>query len=468
MPTSRLLCTRCQMAARVIPVAGGTFADAAGVYNGGFLPGLRSTWPDLSVTQLNLLNDVGFSSSTNYKTVVPKSGSVMFVIFVPSKQYENGWWTQKCAEGVALDNSAGAFSSGGSAAPKSKLGIDLDFARSQCLNYLSIQQHQEGSRPSESPEQSPPASGKGSVASKQGNQQVLLSVKSMRYKDWSPSALAIFRELAFAVVAGTHIQEELQQQPILFQLQCPTDDSGKFQIPSDTTATAISCDLTGQNLDKVTLVRLRNLDDQTDPQTAEGTVSVSGDPTKGKVAFTVAKLSNLEKPNYKAYLVTSTGVEITSEQVLHLDLSSLVQKISPDNGDPNSSDKMQFTLTGFHLNRIEQIQLFEESAQKPLVTFPPAAGSNASQLSFTISAGDDDLKKKAQQEKGVALTVAVVSKDSGSKAVATKTQITLKSAPENPKTNTKQPPGSQQASASGPKKEKSTHKEKSSKQDPSR
>jgi hypothetical protein len=41
-----------------------------------------------------------------------ESGTVMFVIFVPSKQFEQGWWAQPCAETVSngvLLNSSGEF-----------------------------------------------------------------------------------------------------------------------------------------------------------------------------------------------------------------------------------------------------------------------------------------------------------------------------------------------------------------------
>src|SRR5579863_2540289 len=98
-----------------LPVAGGVFKDATGVYNGGFLPGLKSSWTDHSVDQLNLLSDIGFSSSTNYKTVVPKSGSVMFVIFIPSKQFQEGWWVQDCAEHISIPAKAGSTTSVSSA-----------------------------------------------------------------------------------------------------------------------------------------------------------------------------------------------------------------------------------------------------------------------------------------------------------------------------------------------------------------
>jgi hypothetical protein len=422
----------------VIPVASGMFADAAGVYNGGFLPGLRSTWPDLSVTQLNLLNDVGFSSSTNYKTVVPKSGSVMFVIFVPSKQYENGWWTQKCVEGIAIDKPSESSQSNESPAAKSKLGVDLKTARSQCFNYLKKNLSEKGSQTAESSPQAPASTV--NASSTPGNEQLILRVEPVHYKSWSPSALAIFRELAFAVVAGTHIQEESQKQPALSLLTCPTDKAGKLLIsPTDTT---ISCDATGQNLDKVALLRLRNLDDQTDPQTAEGTMSVSGDPTKGKVAFPAAKLASLEKPAYKVYLVTASSVETSTDQVLHLDLTPAVDnKISPGTADPSTSAKMKFTLTGLHMNNIAEIQLFEGSGQTPVKTYKPDPDSNTTQMSFTINASDDDFKKKAQQGSGEKLTIAILPSGSGSTPL--KTTVTLTLAPAAKTSTTDKNPPSQ-------------------------
>src|SRR5271154_5922428 len=70
----------------------------------GFLTALIGVWTDHSTEQLNLLNDEGFSSYRTERTVVPKSGTAEFVIFVRSDQFEQGWWVQDCAEKIIIKN----------------------------------------------------------------------------------------------------------------------------------------------------------------------------------------------------------------------------------------------------------------------------------------------------------------------------------------------------------------------------
>src|SRR6202035_3930337 len=72
------------------------------VYNGAVVTSFDKYFKDLSGDQLNLLNDTGFSSSMNSQTIVPKSGTVMVVIFIPSKQFGEGWWTQPCVDRVFI------------------------------------------------------------------------------------------------------------------------------------------------------------------------------------------------------------------------------------------------------------------------------------------------------------------------------------------------------------------------------
>ncbi len=61
------------------------FIDGVSIFRSVLIPGLKSVYPDLTIDQLNRLNDLAFSSSSAYKIVVPKSGSVPFVTFLPAK-----------------------------------------------------------------------------------------------------------------------------------------------------------------------------------------------------------------------------------------------------------------------------------------------------------------------------------------------------------------------------------------------
>jgi hypothetical protein len=411
-----------------LPVAGGVFKDAVGVYNGGFLPGLKTTWTDHSVDQLNLLSDIGFSSSTNYKTVVPKSGSVMFVMFIPSKQFEEGWWTQKCAEHISLLKQSPQFAWVTPSVYLSKrpenVGVDLPAARELCRKYgtpaPNIQKSSAGG-------QQPDAQLQQSATANADEVTDVLSVTPVHYQNWSPIALDIFQELAWAVVAGAHIQETSNQSAIT-QLNCPANDMGNILF--NKTAT-VSCDITGEGLDKVATLRLRNAQDATDTDTADGPVTVSGDATKAKVTFQISKLCGLNKPAYKVYTVTSTGVEAFANQTLHFDLNPFVTDLTPNTSiDPNATPTMSFTLKGCHLDKIAKVQLFEgtyKSGDKALLPYDLDAGGTATQAAFAVKAADDDLKTKANTASGEILDVRFQVKNSSIDPVDGGT-ITLKSA----------------------------------------
>ena len=438
-----------------LPVAGGAFKDATGVYNGGFLPGLKSSWTDHSVEQLNLLSDIGFSSSTNYKTVVPKSGSVMFVIFIPSKQFEEGWWVQDCAGHISIPAKTGP-TPGSSSGPLQlnpvKVGIDLDAARELCRAYGTVaekattnapssgaSQNQpptpspgaSASQPSARPQGSAGSASQTSAATSATSPPTVLAVERVPYRKWSPTALSIFRELAWAVVAGTHIQET-QNESAITQLNCPTNDRG--DILFNKTGTLI-CDITGDGLDKVATLRLRNAQDATDTETADGPVTVSGDATKAKVTFQLSKLGSLNKPVYKVYAVTTTGVEAFANQTIHFDLNPFVTDLSPATADPNKQASMPFALKGFHLDKITKVQLFEgtyKAGATPLLSYDLDSGRTGTQAAFTVKATDDDLKKKAGVGPGEALAVElVVTNSSGTLvdggSISLKSTLTLSS-----------------------------------------
>jgi hypothetical protein len=85
-------------------VYGSAVKDAANVYSAGFLNALTGVWTDHGTDQLNLLNDEGFSSYRTERTVVPKSGTAEFVMFIRSDQFQEGWWAQHCAENIVIEN----------------------------------------------------------------------------------------------------------------------------------------------------------------------------------------------------------------------------------------------------------------------------------------------------------------------------------------------------------------------------
>ncbi|HEV8041945.1 MAG TPA: hypothetical protein VGP62_23910 [Bryobacteraceae bacterium] len=332
----------------VIPIAGTTFSAAAGVYNSGFLTGLRSTWKDLTTDQVTLISDYGFSASSTYKTLVPKSGSAMLVTFIPSRQFEEGWWTQPCAQYIFVDQK-----------PKDKLsnvssvGLDLHQALGACRQEAGL-------------------------SGTKAPQGYLAPVRK-RYKDWTGLSAAIFRELSFAVVAGTHIEEQTQTQPTISELDCPTDASGNILF-SKAVGDSVICSVTGLNLDKVSKLKLRNAQDATDTATAEGTVTTSGDPKSAKVAFPLAQLGPLNKPAYKLYSVTKDGVEAVTNQTVHLDLNPFLTVIDPTQiaVDASPQPSLTINLSGFHLDKANEVALSDPTHSKNVSVDQPASAADSS------------------------------------------------------------------------------------------
>src|SRR5262249_26499273 len=68
------------------------------------------------------------------------------------------------------------------------------------------------------------------------------------YKKWSPNALAIFREIAFTIVAGVHVNEASQNNPVITSIDNCENDQGNVDFSKQSGGT-LSCAVKGQNLD---------------------------------------------------------------------------------------------------------------------------------------------------------------------------------------------------------------------------
>ena len=88
--------------------------DGINIFSASVVPGFASIVPDRSDDQMTRYNDASFSASQAYKIVVPKSGSVTFVTYLPSRIFAAGKtakrWTQ--AQWVSLSDSSYVIISG--------------------------------------------------------------------------------------------------------------------------------------------------------------------------------------------------------------------------------------------------------------------------------------------------------------------------------------------------------------------
>jgi hypothetical protein len=356
-----------------------SFTNAAAVFNGAFVPGLDKFWKDQTGDQLNLLNDTGFSASLNSQTTVPQLGTVLFVIFVPSKQFQEGWWTQPCVEKtyVGSTDATGALTlpdgSGNTGGSKNspQTGPDVRRALETCAkNDVQIppRSHRHwytfGYRPDDERVGAIPTK----TVLPDPNADLFRNAYPRKYKDWSGNSLQLFTALSSTVVAGTHITEDSQLQPSISGLNCSTDKLGNLEFPSPDKDT-VSCPVAGKNLDKVAQLRLRNAKDSTDVTTAEGTVSVSGDSSKGTVVFQTAALHALPQPAYNVFSVSGTGVEQKTGQAIHLSTDPFVSSVSPAQVDFSKDPKAQtLTIEGDHLESVDAVVLTDKSNKA--VTIP--------------------------------------------------------------------------------------------------
>jgi hypothetical protein len=332
--------------------------QASGAVNGGLISALTTVFPDHNTEQLKLIDDEGFSNSRTDRTVVPKSGTAEFVIFVSSKEFGQGWWTQDCAQNEEIQVTKSPQSPSVSDAqiascvgnlnratpdPKcvsAEIGINLSAAREVCRDALSK------------------AGQLVDAADSNGNTFKYYKPKSADYQRWSARSLALFRELSLAVVAGTHVNEPTDTTPTLTGISGCLDDKGDVKI--DPTKPTLSCTLTGTNLDKVSQLKLRNAQDKTDQSTANGSVSTttSGDSKSTTVAFQTSVLQTLTASAYKVSMVTPAGVETETDQILHLNNGPSLTQVSPST-PINQADlsKTTVTLTGTLLDKLKNICL---------------------------------------------------------------------------------------------------------------
>jgi hypothetical protein len=403
-----------------------------------------------------LLNDEGFSSYRTERTVVPKSGTAEFVIFIRSDQFGQGWWTQGCADNIIIQSNTGLTEQSDKQIAKCigqfnlldpdpkclvspEISVDLDTARRVCIHYYK------------SPANRSKQVCDGSARHGQNCEPSLIEIgtddelndglayfkpKTVIYKHWMPISIAVFRELTLAVVAGTHIQEATDATATLAKIDCPTDDKGDVDFDKADNG-SLTCTLTGTNLDKVQTLKLRNSADATDTKTASGTVTTttSNSSKVTKASFTLDSLGALPAKLYKVSTVTQDGVETPGNQVVHLSAEPYIPATGKP--DPNSvnlaelvganAKPVPIALKGFHLDDLQSVRFAKAADDKSPASVTPFdvsvdQGATVSQAQVTITA--EDVKKAkisgdfATQK--LELSISLLSKDAPNTPIATK------------------------------------------------
>jgi len=189
------------------------FSNAVAAFNGGVPKGWAVLSPDHQKEQLLMIANNGFSATSNFKTMVPKSSAATFYTWFPAKPFLEGWWVQDCARRLLLPKNPPSNS-------KPQLGVDLEAVRKSACNDLTEDQ-----------------------------------LKTVPYQKWSSVSDQLFRDLSLAVVAGIHVREDSKSNASITDVNCPKDAQGRLDLSKPSSNGTISCDITGENLDKVKIGR---------------------------------------------------------------------------------------------------------------------------------------------------------------------------------------------------------------------
>lgn len=309
------------------------FSNAVAAFNGGVTKGWSTLSPDHQQDQLLLIANSGFSATYTTKTVVGKSGVATFYTWFPAKPFLQGWWLQDCAQKIVQADpnvdSVESKTEEAKAKPSPQVGVDLKRARTACNNLQE-------------------------------------KWKSVSYQKWSSISDQLVRDLSLAVVAGIHTLEENKNKPSVTDLKCVKNSRGELDLSKAASDGTFSCDVTGDNLDKVKSLRLENAANAVDPLRPEAMVNVNGDNTTATATFKVSDLASAPGDAYNVYAVAKDGTETATGLNVHLDQKTIwLTGINPTTINPGSLPG-KITLSGYNLNNLSKVCLKNASVPNPV------------------------------------------------------------------------------------------------------
>lgn len=295
---------------------------ATGAYHAGLEPALHVLFPDLTTRNLNVLNDLAFSAASASRIVVPKSGSVPFVIFVPVKPLEQACWLQS----------------------------GYDFYKDTPLSSACDQVCQDGGCSNE-------------------------KLNDVRFKHWTPVQLQALEAHAYALIAGTHIKAA-GQPAALNSLVCtgPTDSSGAY-LQYSLPASGFTCTLSGSNLDTLTTLRFRSPADT--KTNLDAKVTVSGDNTTATAVLAASETSKIQQSSYELYGVDKSGTESDLNRSIDF---RLPPSITSGQSIPSAGSA---TLNGSNLAGVSQV-VFYEASDATEVTRSNVTNATTSSIAFAV------------------------------------------------------------------------------------
>jgi hypothetical protein len=305
--------------------------NATGAYQAGFVPMVNKLFPNLSTNNLNNLNDFAFSATSNSRIVVPKGGSVPFVLFVPVEPLQQACW---------LQDSYNFFA-------------DVSFVTA-CDKVCKA----------------------GDEKACEGGSS---SFKKIKFKHWTPIQLEALQKHSYVAIAGAHFKA-LAGQPTLKSVACAadTDPNGAYRLAS-LGGNPLNCTLNGSDLDTMTKLRMRPPNDTADANAVDAGVTVSGDSSTAKATIAAADVLKITKPLYDLFSVDKSGKEGDLKQTLSFLPPPKLDAISSPPKLTDFKAKPTLSLTGSNLQQVAQVILKDTSGSQvaagDAIQQPPNDGS---------------------------------------------------------------------------------------------
>jgi hypothetical protein len=334
-------------------VGSADFKTAVAVFQGAFIPGFSTIFPDHTVDQLNHINDLVFSASSTSKVLVPVQGSVPLVTFIAEKPIEQL-----------------PFAWCGYTGRKSRFARLRQYCELDDANAYMI--------------------GRRGKPLEMSNSQSEFEVwDDLPYRDWKAAALEMLQKRAFVVIGGVHIQELTAPEPKINNLTCPLLADGSVDLSKATNGVSI-CSVTGVGLDKVASVVLEKGTDK-----VSGKIKPATDGNSASIEFDTTALAS-SSGVYSLYLVESgtasqnSNAEVDSSKTVQLSKQPVITGIEATSVYIGAATAA-LAVDGLNLDLVNDISLVpDETGGGPVKGALPAGISSANK-SMTVSFSSQNL-----------------------------------------------------------------------------
>jgi hypothetical protein len=316
------------------------FKTAVAVFQGAFIPGFSTVFPDHTVEQLNHINDLVFSASNTSKVVVPIQGSVPLVTFISAKPIEQlpfAW----CGYDVKYSQAP----SPASTPSRHPCVYDPYTWRDASYPHRSFYADDANGIPT----------------TKRDGTGLDIGWKPLKYRDWRPAALRVLQNHLFVVIGGVHIQELTNAPLKIANLNCPTLPGGAVDIsqPKDG---VLSCTVAGSGLDKLSSVNL-----ELGTTKIAGKVKAAKDGNSATIEFDPSALCD-GNGLYSLYLVVNdangNAQEADSGEKVSLSVQTNIASVDPQlDLSQSKNGSIPLALTGKHLDNIVHLYLVPSDKQ---------------------------------------------------------------------------------------------------------